>query len=524
MIAAVGCTVALFATQDAKHAAQVSVFNVGPESTVRDGLEGDLDGDGLDDLVLSISKPGGVRQLIVLRAHADPKLSRFSAPADATIDLTKDVVAFAIGEVDAANKGREIVLFNARGAYVCRPFVAAEKRLSRLVECDFLWQLADLEKCFAYSAALVDLDHDGATDLVLPEAGGYAIARQVRGPAAATTPFPNLLRLRLPPELATPETETSRIGGAINGDEKSGKIEISFGASEARVKTLLAVDEEVPAPQLADFDGDGRLDLQAQGVRTMWVWLQAADGSFQPLPQYTFPLPVPADRERRLDASYSAHVLDVNHDGHSDVAIFVGDKRTEDVRTQLLLFLQGKGSGEGAKTASTPLFGPKGMPQQVLVLGGFGLGAYFQDLDGDGAQDLFVRTVRPDLIDQLRSASSETVDADLLVYRNENGALPRKPTLSWRVAIPIQDFDLTLRFIGDLDGDHMADLAVRSEPDHLRILAMRRSKDVWEFDSHPLYETTIRSQSRILLLPRDDRAVSDVAVLEDSQVMLIRFP
>jgi hypothetical protein len=135
-----------------------------------------------------------------------------------------------------------------------------------------------------------------------------------------------------------------------------------------------------------------------------------------------------------------------------------------------------------------------------------------------------VRTVRPDLIDQLRSVTSESLDADLLVYRNENGEFSKRPSLSWRVAVPLKNFDLTLRFVGDLNGDRLADLVVRSEPERLRFLAMRRAKEGWLLDSKPLYETSVRQEARILLLARSDRAVSDVAVIEDSQVMLVRFP
>ena len=521
------CVLALLTPQETRRAAAVSVFSVGSERSVRDGLQGDLDGDGADDLALAVSRKTGGREIVIFKARNDPKLPRFAAPADATVELTPDVVAWAIGEVDASSPGRELVLFSAHASFVCRAFGAPEQRFARLIECEFLWQIPGDETCFAYPAALVDLDRDGALDLCVPEPGSYAIARQVRGENGAPSTFPAVLRLRVPLEIAAREADESRFGSKGNRpkDETRGSaVEINFGAPEGRKRTLLSVEEEVPAPQLSDFDGDGRLDVQAQGRRSLWVWLQAADGSFASAPQLSYPLPVPVDRERSLDTSYSAHVLDADKDGRSDVAIFAGDRRSEDVRTQVLLFLQGKGRGEAAKTPQAPLFGPKNLPQQLLVLGGFGAGAYFDDLDGDGRPDLFVRTVRPDLIDQLRSASSETIDADVLVYKNENGELSKKPALSWRVAVPIKDFELTLRFIGDLDGDRISDLVVRSEPERLRFLAMRRAKDGWQLDQRALFETSIRPEAEILLLQRSDRAISDVAVIEDAQVMLIRFP
>lgn len=519
MIALALCAALLWAGQDARRTANVSVFDVGPERTVHDGLELDLNGDGTNDLVLALSRSGGGRELALFLARSGPGMPHFAAPANATIELTADVVAFAGGELDPSNPGRELALFSARGAFLCRPLAPSERRFAKLIECDFLWQLGDPEECFVYNAGLLDIDRDGALDLVLPEPGGFAIARAHPGESTQPLGFPSVAKLRVPVEVLPSEGSSSGGGG-----QKRGSLDISFGAEEPRSRTLLSVSERVPAPQFFDFDGDGRLDLQVLGVRTLWVWLQSAPGHFTAEPQYAFPFPVPADGERRLDASYAAHVIDIDQDGRSDLGIFAGDKRSEDVRTQLLLFVQGKGRGDAKQTPDAPLFGPKALPQQLLVLGGFGLGAYFDDLDGDRRPDLFVRAVRPDLIDQLRSTTSESIDAELLVYKNENGEISRKPALTWRVPIPINDFDLTVSFVGDLDGDRLSDLALRSEPERIRLLGMRRAKEGWQLDPKPLYESAIQRTAKIMLLYRTDRPVRDVAVIEDTQVMLIRFP
>ena len=44
----------------------------------------------------------------------------------------------------------------------------------------------------------------------------------------------------------------------------------------------------------------------------------------------------------------------------------------------------------------------------------------------------------------------------------QNGLFAKHPALTWRVNIPIKDFDLTLSFVGDVDGDGFSDLLVRA--------------------------------------------------------------
>jgi hypothetical protein len=336
-----------------------------------------------------------------------------------------------------------------------------------------------------------------------------------------------VVRLRLPDDAFSLDDVRRGRAQAEKGAEGSRRIELRFGDEEdlRLPRNLLSLKEHTPAPQLLDFDADGRLDLLAQGSTRLYVWTQPENGEFASEPRFAFPLPVPVDRERELDASYSAHALDTAMDGRADVAIFAGDKRSSDVRTQLLLFVQGAGRGEAKTTAEAPLFGPKNLPHQLLVLGGFVAGASFGDLDGDSKPDLFVRAVRPDLIDQLRSASTETIDADVYVYRNENGLFSKRPSVSWRVNIPIKDFDLTLSFLGDVDGDGLSDLLVRDRPERLRVLPLRRTREGLALLESPIFEMSVDPRARILIARRaGGQRAADVFAIAKDQVQCLRFP
>jgi hypothetical protein len=491
---------------------------------VQDAWTADIDGDGAVDVVVSAADPKRpfARSLSAFRARAGaPFLA--SAP-DPVLELTPDVVAWASGDVDPA-PGEELLLFSARGAFAWRTAEKAEKRFARLFELDFLWQLPDEERCWAFPSALCDLDGDGRLDLVLPEPEGYAVALQARAGAAGLAAVQHL---RLPEDVFAVESLRGRAQSqaqAREGDRDARRVELRFGdESDARPpRALVSVSERTPAAQLLDFDADKRVDVLAQGATKLYVWMQAADGSFPAAPSRSFPLPVPVDRERELDASYSSHALDTAGDGRADVAVFAGDKRSSDVRTQLLLFVQGAGRGDAQQSPEAPLFGAKNRPQQLLVLGGFVAGASFGDLDGDKRPDLFVRTVRPDLIDQLRSASTETIDADVYVYRNENGLFAKRPDLSWRVNIPIKDFDLTLAFIGDVDGDGRSDLLVRDRPERLRVLPLVRTRDGLGLGEKPLFEVSVAAKARIRIARRPGQRVADVLALAEDQVLCLRF-
>ncbi|MBK7642150.1 MAG: VCBS repeat-containing protein [Planctomycetes bacterium] len=511
------CALAL---QSPRSLGEVTTLQLSKGQLAQDVWTADLEGAGRLDVVVSAADPKKefARSLNVFRARAEaPLLSSAPGPV---LELTPDVVAWAAGDVDPA-PGEEVLLFSARGAFAWRTAAKPEERFARLCELEFLWQLPDAKECFAWPSALRDLDGDRRVDLVLPEPNGYAIALQAHAPSSG---FARVDHLRLPDDAFASNSLRNGVR-TEQGARGSRRLELSFGdESDARLpRALLSVMEKTPAPQLFDFDADGRIDLLAQGNTQLYVWLQKVDGSFTSAPSCSYPLPVPVDRERELDASYSAHALDTALDGRADVAIFAGDKRSSDVRTQLLLFVQGAGRGAAQQTPEAPLFGPKNLPQQLLVFGGFVAGASFEDLDGDRKPDLFVRAVRPDLIDQLRSASSETLDADVYVYRNENGLFAKRPDLSWRVNIPIKDFDLTLSFVGDVNGDGRSDLLVRDRPERLRVLPLLRTREGLEFGETPLFELSLDPAAKIRIVRQPGRRVADVFVLADDQVQCLRF-
>ena len=162
------------------------------------------------------------------------------------------------------------------------------------------------------------------------------------------------------------------------------------------------------------------------------------------------------------------------------------------------------------------------------MFAGFISGPRFVDLDGDRYPELVLRAVRPDLIDQLRSASSKSIDAELYVYRNRRGVLSRQPDVTWKRTIPLERFQLTAEFCGDLTGDGISELLARDEPEKLRVMFLRSQgsadKSTWTLFDKPLWETAIHEDASVELVPpRAGQSKPSVLVIEPAQVLLVRF-
>jgi hypothetical protein len=493
---------------------------------VRDALALDVDGDGSCDLVLADSNDAEpiVRTLALYLQRKDG--AAFVAQPDASLALTPDVVAYAVADVHA-DPGAEIVLFGAQGAFAWRWRAQENERFVKLLDCEFLWQMADPQEAFHWQAGIVDLDRDGLPDLALPYPGGWRLAFQRRkdGVARFDTTF----------DLDVPEGARA-VGSGLGshkktvvrspGGRRTFSVSLEGGGLDMETERvtggpLVHVSESVPAAQFIDWDADGDLDMLCMSATEVSVFVQDPVGRFSEERVLELENPVVADRDRELDVSYGVHVLDLDGDRRADCVIFAGDKRSKDIRTQALIFVHAPVLDESRAAGTDPLFGLEGIPTQMLVFGGFARALGFKDIDGDGLADLVVGAIQPDLIDELRTASTERIEAELYAYRNTGHGFAKRPDLTRKLSLPASNSEFSVDFVGDITGDGMSEMLVREESDRLRLYLTRRTRDGWTLVDRPLWELRVEPSGELLLPESGSSAPRLIFVLEANHVRCV---
>ncbi|MEM8884667.1 MAG: VCBS repeat-containing protein [Planctomycetota bacterium] len=507
--------VLLLALAGVASAQQVTPIQFGDGVTVSDAIYTDIDGDGRTDLAISTRRPERALQIHLQQKSGVPFRS---APDYELAPVYNDAVVFTIADVHP-DRGKEVVLFSAKGVFVWRPIGGEKERAAKLVDCEFLWQLP-FSTLVAWPDGVRDVNNDALPDLIVPEPDGYRIILQT---ARGTFGAPQEIYIPAGPEAMGRGDMRSRSRRRRMVQKYSSRVQIGGGGELVQRLTgpLVDVSDRVPAPQLVDWDADGDLDVVVRTVKYLHVFTQDAEGKFGTSPAVSRRMPVVADRKRRLEVSYSAHTLDLDRDQRADCVIFSGDQRSKEVRTQVQFFTQSGGRA---------LFGEKGMPDQLLVFSGFAGIPRFDDVNGDGYPDLFAGAIRPDLLDTIRGDSSRTLDAELYVFLSRKGRFARTPDLLYRSKFEVEGMRpsrraTVIRFFGDVTGDGMKDLLLRDSATSLKVMMTRRTNDGLEIISKPLYTLRVEKNAGVRYGPsRGKRKAPDLIVLEDKQVLHVRFP
>ncbi len=502
--------------------AVVTTIQLDKGLAVDEATMADIDDDGASDLLVVA---GGRRSRNLLIYRSRPGEAGFEPAPDATLELTADVVGYAAGDV-SPDPGREIVLFSARGVYAWQP--GRERQpFVKLIDADFLWQLPQPRRTVSWQDGVRDLNGDGLEDLLVPEAGGYRLAVQSRI-AGAEAAFDTVNVLTLPAEAGDDPQKRSASILYVRRDQGRLKFEIRRPADAGEATgPLLDVMTSVPAPQLVDWDGDGDLDLLALADRTLHVWIQQDGGRFVDVHPDGFVSPVAYDRGRLFDVSWGAHAADLNGDRRVDCVMLAGDQRARDVRTQVLVYVQPAGGNAGAGPAGSPLFGADGIPQQVLVIGGFAGEARLDDVDGDGRPDLVVSALRPDLLDKI--GARDSVEVELYVYRNRGGRFSTHPDLTHVLRLPTKELEemndgVLARFFADVTGDGIQELIAREEPTRVKVLLAVARGGRLSLADRALWQTRCSAQARLRIPDRGAREPPQLLILEKDQVLHVRFP
>jgi len=489
---------------------------------VRRAFLADLGGAGGADLVVATNREGerAGRRLHFFRRTEEGAVA-FPPEPDRTLDLTADVIAVAAGDVHE-DPGDEILLFFRSAVLVWRARAEKSARYEKLGDVHLLWQLPQPRSIFTWNQGVRDVTGDGLADVVVPEPGGYRILVQARPKGEAS--FESVSVLRMPDD---PDPELFE-RPFVRGDDTFGiEIDLEGGGSGRPRGPFLEVSEDLPVLRFADFDGDGDDDAIAQTGTRLNVF-PARGGAFASDPGVSLALPIGDERAARLDVSYRAHVADLDGDRRADYLMLAGDaqsaKKSKDPKTRILVYRQGD---RRVATPADPLFGGKGLPDQLLALGGFAGGSHFTDVDGDGFPDFVVGALRLDLIDKIRASRKDTVDAELYVFRNRHGELSREPELELDIEIHAGDLDevggtVFARFVGDATGDGTSELLLRTKPTKIQLRMVRERKGRLSVPRRALFELAVDEDAEVDV-GHGAAGVPELLVLEDARVLHVRF-
>lgn len=414
----------------APQGAEVTAIQLPPDVVLTDVLVVDADGDGRDDLVLAC-RDGTRRELrLHLRRSDGPPFA--TTPSVPPYPLETDVVAFTFADTTPA-PGRELVLLTPERAVAVERGDDGAPSYTPLCTLRLVWPAAAAEFALPLPEARVDVDGDGREDLLLPQPEGALLWRAERAP----TPF------ALPPRqspLAGRARGPNGNGGPASLSRDELQLRLPFGGDDGPrglTGPLLRVRTEAPPCRVGDLDGDGRLDLAALRNDALHVFLQRPEGTFAAA---AWPLPLPEDRLSLFDPAFDVQTDDLDGDGRADLLLTTSARRGDEVEVRVDTFL-GREHGGFADAATGRLrVQALARPPQLV------------DVDGDGARDLVLVTVRVDMLRRLTGDGPTALEAQLLVFRNAGGRFAQPAMLQRLLRLPTGANGRNATFVQIVDG------------------------------------------------------------------------
>jgi hypothetical protein len=510
------CVLSLPAQADTSGRTITALIQIPQDLKLKDEIYEDLNGDGREDLVLSTGHKT-TRYARSLRIHYQRDSGRgFDMEPDQTIPLTPDVIAYACADVDP-NPGREILLFTAGACFGYRLGVEPKDALFKIADCDFLWQIPDREHVFSWQRAVLDFDGDGKADVCVPQANGFTLLLQRDTGFVAS----NTLEIPCEPSIRHGQVRRDKGQGSVSLNLDLGRLGHVFG-SAAGPERLLQVSDAVPVPVFTDFNGDRRIDVMTQTTRSLVVWQQGTAEPFATRPTRTFKLPKDDNDLTSLDLAANQYVLDLNQDRRCDFLLFARDKTSKKVFTQILVYLNHKDADQ-----RDSLFDRQGMPDQLIKIAGLPGDAQLVDINVDGYPDLSFITFRPDLLDQVKTLASKSLELQFLAFFNDRGHFARRPDITQTIQVFVQEQNNSeqgqQRFFYDYNRDGLLDVLVRDTNGHLGLRLLQKTKDGIQIAKSMVWDMTIPDKAQLITERTSDPKRPVVLLMGPDQILIVRF-
>jgi len=404
---------------------------------------GDIDGDGLPDLVLADVE----EDRRTLRVHLQNRASRFSPVPDRNIQVSGAVIAWAVGEfrVGEGHEGLEFLFLARDGAFVRNQ----AGRLERLAQAQMLLDIPS-EDLLPRWPGVADIDGDGLDEILLVTWDGFEVLG-ADGVSRGRIPL-------IPDQPRSPAAEVLILGVGrpkMSSEELSDLFVPDEGLGVIEPPPLLHAEVWLPRPFLVDVNGDRLMDLAWFQEGKVRLHFQTHEGMFLPQP----------DRELEIpsEEGFENEILEW---------VELGGGAASD-----LLLVRSRSAGLLSGDWQTWVWFDAGMkpklgdPAGIWKLDAGWVQPWVEDMDGDGRPDLALSGWHLDV--GLTGRRGASVRHELTAYSAlEKGGLDRRAAFKHERDYGVGDleaFSLVPAVVPDLDGDGRADLLESTTQGNLEI-------------------------------------------------------